>query len=307
MQGHVIYIDKKIGASMNKNVISVRKMGKDLCWTLIQQAMGMPDVKLVSDFMRDKVALLLFASESLPERLCCTAAVRQMGGTTIYEGSAASDEWRSRESRFQTHLMPIFGYYFDCVYLYNVPCDEEKLEERQKLFPVINAGSFKSHPVNALADIACMLKYIKRSGQQIKTAWIGGENGTLYSLVEASQWFGFEMKISLPPKNNIDDLKRRVEELNAPVKFVSSPQEAVADVQFIYAGRRTDEDEAKWQITPALMDETLPETRLLLSASPIRAITISEEVLNSGCAMLTLQAQYRLAVHKRILHWVFQK
>lgn len=293
---------------MSKHIITIRQMGQELCKTLILQAMGIPDVKQVSNFMSDKVALLLFARESLPERLCCTAAVRQLGGTTIYEGSAANKEWQSQESRFQSHLLPIFGYYFDCLYLYNVKLDAQRIEKECESYPVINAGCATSHPVNALADIACMLKTIKNRTEVINTAWIGNDNGTLYSLIEASRWFAFNIKVSVPPECDISALKERVKELEAPVQFVASPEEAVANAQFIYAGRFSpDNQNSQWEITPELLKKSLGSTRVLLSASPIRAIKISEEVLDSGRAMLTLQAQYRLAIHKRILHWVFSR
>ncbi len=90
-----------------------------ICWLLVQQAIGIPDAKMLSDYMSGKVALLMFAKPALPERLCVTAAMRQMGGTTIYQGEDGS-LWRKEVSSFQQHLLPIFGYYLDCLYIYNI-------------------------------------------------------------------------------------------------------------------------------------------------------------------------------------------
>lgn len=291
---------------MSRNVIAIRQMGKKLCWTLVQQAMGMPDVKMQSDFMSEKVALMLFAKQSLPERLCCTAAVRQMDGTTIYEGDAETSEWRSDESRFQTHLLPILGYYFDCLYVYGIDLDPEDIESRNLNFPLINAGGGCSHPCQTLANMACMLKCCK-SEKEIKTAWIGNANGTLCSLIEASVWFPFSMKAYIPA-DNIDALQKRIDELNAPITFVDSPEKAAAGARFIYAGKKNEDDQVKkCKICMDIFKYAQPDAQLLLSASPIRAIPIAEEVLGQGRSLLTLQAQYRLAIHKRILHWVFEK
>lgn len=288
---------------MQKNIIAIRQMGETLCWTLVHQAMGIPDVKMVSDFMENRVGLLLFAKNSLPERLCATAAIRQMGGTTIYVDNSDPREWQSQESRFQHHLLPIFGYYFDCLYLYGINLNFEEIEHDNFDFPVINAGGGSSHPINALADIACMLKLSKQKKEIISTGWIGDANGTLYSLVEASAWFPFSIKIFMPDDTGRQTIETRAQELNAPVKFVKTPEEAARDCSFIYAGKRDEGDKQK--ITPELFHGALPDARLLLSASPIRAITVEESLFNDGKMCLTLQAQYRLAIHKRLLHWLF--
>lgn len=290
---------------MQKNIIAIRQMGETLCWTLVHQAMGIPDIKMISDFMENKVGLLLFARTSLPERLCATAAVRQMGGTTIFVDSSNPREWQSQESRFQHHLLPIFGYYFDCLYLYGINLDPEEIERDNFDFPVINAGGGSSHPIHALADIACMLKLTKRQTSIISTGWIGEANGTLYSLVEASAWFPFSIKIYMPDDTGRDTIKKRAQELNVPVKFVNTPEEAARDCRFIYAGKKDEQDSQK--ITQTLFKCALPDARLLLSASPIRAISVEEALFNEGKMCLTLQAQYRLAIHKRLLHWLFSK
>lgn len=292
---------------MEKNIINIRQIGESLCWTLVHQVLGMPDVKLESDFMEGKVALLLFARDSLPERLCATAAVRQMSGTTIYEGSNGCNEWQSAESRFQKHLLPIFGYYFDCLYVYGVDLNAEEIENDNLNFPVINTGGGWSHPVHALADIACMLKQSKEK-KIIQTAWIGDANGTLFSLIEASAWFPFAMNIFMPDETGKERLVQRIKFLNVPIKFVNTPEEAVYDCRFIYAGKKAQNmDLLQGRITEKLFMEARPDAQLLLSASPIRAIPVEEIILSKGKAMLTLQAQYRLGIHKRILHWVFQK
>lgn len=290
---------------MARNAISIRQMGIDACWTLIQQALGMPDIKMNSDFFSDKVALLLFARPSLPERLCCTAAVRQMSGTTIYEG-AANDEWRSRDSHFQNHLLPIFSYYLDCLYVYGIPLTPEEVEKADLRFPVINAGNWDKHPAHALADLACLLHVVKNL-DGIETAWIGCDNGTLYSMLELMEWFPFKLHISMPPDVDKERVFQRAKELKKYVEFYDSPEKAVENVRFIYAGKREKDalPDSKWQINKNLMDHAPKNAKLLLSASPIRAIPIEKYFLTNHVSLLTKQAEYRLAIHKRILHWVF--
>lgn len=292
---------------MARNVLTIKGLGSETCWLLVQQAIGIPDAKLQSDFMTERVALLIFTRTSLPERLCVTAAVRQMGGTTIFDG-AASGSWSKEISSFQEHLVPIFGYYLDCLYTYGLPVSTWDINPQEVRFPIINAGSPDAHPAHALADIACMLR-CSRYLQGVTAAWVGCVNGTLLSLLEATAWFPFGLRVALPCPEDAAALRARAAELGTPVEFVETPEEAVAGVNFIFAGYRGDLSPAeleRWSITPALMGRARSDARLLLSASPVRAIPVSTEVLSSRASQLSRQAEYRLRVHKRLLHWVFE-
>lgn len=293
---------------MARFVTTIRELGRDTSWMLVQQALGIPDAKMPSDYMDDMVALLLFAQPSLPERLCVTAAVRQMGGSTIYQGNQG-EVWRQEMHMFQEHLLPIFSYYMDCMYIYGLPITHLDCRAEHIKFPVINAGSPEAHPAHALADIACMLKAAKNL-DGVMTAWIGCDNGTLHSLVEAMAWFPFAMNVCLPPQIDSSMLRKRIDILGVPVQFVKSPMEAVKGARFVYAGCRAglgENELAGWEITPELMRQAEKDARLLLSASPVRAIHISPEVLSSPASRLRRQAEFRLCVHKRILHWVLEK
>ena len=43
----------------------------------------------------------------------------------------------------------------------------------------------------------------------------------------------------------------------------------------------------------------------MLSASAIDVIAVDTEIFASPASLLRRQAEYRLRVHKRMLHWVF--
>ena len=94
-----------------------------------------------------------------------------------------------------------------------------------------------------------------------------------------------------------------VDKLQTPVTFVETPEEAVKDANFVFAGCRggmSAEDVGSWRLDAALMSKANPDVRLLLSASPV-----DQKILSSPASWLVRQAEYRLRVHKRILHWVF--
>lgn len=292
---------------MVRYMLDLEDLGYKTGWLLIQQVLGMPDPKMQSDFLTDKIALLLFFRPSMPERLCITAAVRQMSGTTVYQGNP-DEGWGHEVQNFQELLMPIFDYYLDVIYCYGQPVQKLRENINSLDMPLINAGSPDAHPAHALADVACMLKYSKNiEGQQ--AAWIGCANGTLFSLIEAAAWFKFSVKISMPEKMDTNIIVKKAASVNANISFAKSPEEAVKNVNFIYAGFRgnlNDEEQKIWTISPKLMSLANDKARLLLCASPMRAINISPEVL-SKASILTRQAEYRLRLHKRLLHWILQK
>lgn len=308
LQVILLQIKNLKGTAMIRYIIDLDDLGYEASWLLTQQALGMPDSKMQSDFLSDRVALLLFFRSSMPERLCITAAFRQMSGSTIFQ-SNPQEGWGQEYHSHRELLIPIFAYYLDVIYTYGLASSRLRDAVPYMQIPLINAGSEDAHPAHALADLACILRYVKTL-EGLKTAWVGGVNGTLHSLVQAAAWFKFSVKAAVPENADINGLIKKAASSGADISFTHSPEEAVRGADFIYAGFMgdlNDEQRGVWRITPKLMKLADPQARLLLCASPLRAITISDEILKSKAALLTRQAEYRLRVHKRILHWIFQK
>lgn len=282
---------------MPRHVLTIKDLGEEACWLLVQQAIGIPDAKARTDFMTERVAMLIFAQESLAERLCVTAAVRQMGGFTVYEGNQGA--WNVEIRDYQRQLMSVFNYFVDCMYTYGLPVSSWDMKNAVVEFPLINAGSPDAHPVHALADIACMLR-ASRYLNGVTASWLGCDNGSLHSLIEATAWFPFALRVALPPHLNPAPLKARVERLQTPVTFVETPEEAVRDAGYIFAGCRggmSVDDSGLWHLDAALMRKADPDARVLLSASPVEAIPVDQDILSSKASFLVQQSEYRLRVH----------
>ena len=76
----------------------------------------------------------------------------------------------------------------------------------------------------------------------------------------------------------------------------------------VFAGCRSEldiHDEPHWRITEKLMEKAAPQAHVLLGSQPIRAIGVESGLALSPRSLLLLQAENRLRVHKRLLHWVF--
>lgn len=292
---------------MYRHVINIKGLGRDVCWMLVQQALGMRDARARSDFFAGKVALLIFGELSLPERLCVTGAVRQMGGTTIYEGERRG-QWRDEWKHFQKHLLPVFGYYVDCLYTYGMPIEESDMGLNVREYPLINAGNAEAHPSHALADIACMLR-VSRELDGLTLAWVGGANGTLRSLMAATRFFPFSMRVALPHCDVSSALECHISCKGLNVKFVDSPSAAASGADYVFAGCRSDclgDDRCRWAVNGELMAACAPGSHLMLGARPVAAVPVEASLMSGPASLLEKQAEYRLRVHKRILHWVFE-
>ena len=290
-------------------MLSISELGDTVCWTLVQQAIGIPDATMHSNFMIEKVCVLFFAKPSLPERLCVSAAVRQMGGQIVYESDPTGEHWLNEMHEHQLHLLPIFNYYLDCIYLYGIPMANLKEHELDDInFPIINAGSPEAHPAHALADIAYMLK-TSRYLNSFRCAWLGTPNGTLFSLIQAARWFPFSLRIAVPEINDIAMLTSYAEGVQN-VEIVDSVSEAITDAKFIFIGSRAGIGYPlikQWEITGSLLAKADPHFSFFLAARPINALPIDEELLLSKASLLVRQSEYRLRIHKRLLHYVFSE
>jgi ornithine carbamoyltransferase len=290
---------------MPRHVLSIRDLGADACRLLVKQAIGIRDAGEYTDFMQARTAVLIFYQESLPERLCVTAAVRQMSGFVVYE--IPTHRRQEELGRYRHQILPVFDYFVDCMYIYGIPLNRRPVENVHVKFPIINAGSPDAHPVHALADIACMAR-LSGDLRGVTAAWVGCDNGTLHSLIEGTAFFPYALRVALPPAVDATPLKKAVERLQSPVFFVDNPEDAARGANYIFAGCNSDiseEETPHWRLDAGLMSLAAPGASVLLSSSPMDVIDVDTEIFVSPAAQLRRQAEYRLRVHKRLLHWVF--
>lgn len=286
-------------AHMPKRILRLTDLGYEGAWLLVQQACGIPDPRSRSSFMDNTTTLLFFAHDSLPERLCITAAVRQMGGYVVYVGPGP---WCEEVATYPRELSAIANVYMDVVYAYGFPLALlETTHEPTR--PLLNGGSPDGHPINALADIACIYHYTP-SMNDITLGWVGCANGTLTSLVEGTEYFAYNLRVALPAGSPVPESLRKAEAEGKKVALVTTPEEAVRDAHYICAGCIGDKHDTapNWMISRELLSRANEKVRIMLSASPLCSTPIEKEVLRSKASLLERQGENRLRVNKRILH-----
>lgn len=293
---------------MARYITTMKALGKDLAWILLQQARGIPEAKVMDDFLEDKTFVLLFAKADLSERLCITAAIRQMSGHTVYMDP--QEKWEEAISQFPQALLGAISYYMDGVVIHGVPSLSWQ-PGPEVVFPILNCGSKESHPAHAIADIACMMRYCGDDLRPVRIAWIGAPTGTMFSLMEATMYFPFAMNIAMPENFGSSLIEASAKEMKTDIKFFPSAEEAVKDCQFVFAGsngrgRMNFEQVKPWIITGELMAKAADNAHVLLGTSPMMSVPVEPQVITGKNSLLLLQSENRLRVYKRMLHWLFE-
>lgn len=293
---------------MARYITTLKELGKEVSWILLQQARGIPEAKAIDDFLEEKSFVLLFAKTDLSERLCVTAAIRQMSGQTMYMGP--EEKWEEAVSQFPAALMGSIRYYMDGVIVHGLPTRNWHPGPEVD-FPVLNAGNKYSHPAHAIADIASMMRYCGDDLRKVRIAWVGAPTGTMFSMIEATEFFPFALHIAMPELYHNDIFNALIKEMKTDITIHETAEEAVKGCHFIYAGssgRGTLPFDSlrKWTIDRNLMARAEDDAHVVLGTSPMNAVPIESEVLGSKNALLLLQAENRLRVYKRMLHWLFE-
>ena len=292
---------------MVRHITTLQALGKETSWLLLQQARGIPEANAVDDFMTDRTMVQMFSKPDMSERLCTTAAVRQMSGHIVYV--APEDKWQKAIEEFPVVLLGAISYYMDGLFIYGLPI-HPWTPGPELTFPVINCGAPDAHPAHAIADIVCMLRTSRDDLRGVKACWIGGATGVLHSLVQGTRFFPYSLRIALPNAGALDAplLQAAARELKTDVAFFDNPVDAIRDADYVFIGSRRQLDFEmlqKWQITSSLMSFAAPHFRVMLGTYPIDALPLESSTLVGKRSLLQLQAENRLRVYKRMLHWVF--
>ncbi len=288
---------------MPRIITTVEAMGKDLAWTLVQQAKGMPDAKGVDDFLTDRTFLVLFARHDLTERLCITAAISQMSGNAAYMGP--EEKWMDVAAIYPEALLGSLTYYVDGIIIHGQLPDEREIKEIN--FPILNVGCKEAHPCHALADIMCMMRYAKEQLNTQKLCWIGYPTGAMYSLMAATKFFPYAMSLYLPDDFDTTALRVKLAELKTNITIHTDLDSAVKGCQFIMGGSAEGmrfEDKVRMKINAELLDKTGVQSHVLAGTNPMNCVPVEMDVVAGHHDLFMLQSENKLRMYKRMLHWL---
>jgi len=145
----------------------------------------------------NKTLIMIFEKPSTRTRLSFELAMKKLGGNVLVLNPKESHYGSGNESIHDT--AKVLSQYGDIVML-RTSKHENFLEFSKHLdIPIINGLTNLSHPCQIMSDVMTF-EELKGSITNKKIAWLGDGNNVVYSLIEASVQFNFELAIACPKK-----------------------------------------------------------------------------------------------------------
>jgi len=147
--------------------------------------------------LKGKTLIMIFEKKSLRTRISFELAMKQLGGELLVLNLKDSHYGNGGESIHDT--AKVISQYGDVVMMR--ANDHKNFLKFQKNLniPIINGLTNLSHPCQIMADVMTF-EELKGPIENKKIAWLGDGNNVVYSLIEASTKFNFELTIAAPIK-----------------------------------------------------------------------------------------------------------
>jgi len=174
--------------------------------------------------LNGKILIMIFEKPSTRTRISFDLAVKQLGGKSLILNPDEIHYGSGNESLHDT--AKILSQYADIVMLRTHA--HKNVEEFSKYLdiPIINGLTDLSHPCQIMSDVMTF-EELKGPIKNKKITYLGDGNNVVYSLIEASVQFDFELCIACPkscePNKNI---LKWAKKNNANISVIKDPLKA---------------------------------------------------------------------------------
>ena len=266
-----------------------------------------PDVPL-----KDRVLIMIFEKLSTRTRISFELAMKQLGGQLLILDPKESHYGSGDENTHDT--AKILSQYGDIVMM-RVHEHEHFLEFSKHLdIPIINGLTNLSHPCQIMSDIMTF-EELKGSIKNKKIAWLGDGNNIVYSLIEASVQFNFELAIACPEKLKPNkkiikwatSKKAKISITKDPVAAINSADCVMTD-KWISMGDEVNEKKKKMMLKPYQVNKKIMKLAktdaIFMHCLPAsRGEEVTDEVMDGKRSVVWLEALNRIHVQKSIIEW----
>lgn len=284
---------------------------------------------------------LLFLNPSLRTRLSTQVAAQNLGMEAVVfnvdkEGWALEFEegviMRGNTVEHIKDAAPVLGNYFDVLGIRTFPLLKSKEDDYSEMVinkfvqyagvPVISLESATLHPLQSLTDIVTIEEeLVKRNTSPVKTkkrpkvvlTWAPHVKPLPQCVANSfAQWINAwgkaEFVIAHPENYALDD------KFTKGATITHNQQEALDDADFVYVknwSSYTDygkivETDSSWMLTQKHLEAT--NNAKVMHCLPVRRnVEVSDEVLDSGNSIVTLQAANRVWAAQAVLAQVLKR
>ena len=265
------------------------------------------DVPLVG-----KTLIMIFEKPSTRTRLSFELAMKKLGGDVLVLNPKESHYGSGDESIHDT--AKILSQYGDVVMM-RTNKHEHFLEFSKHLeIPIINGLTNLSHPVQIMATVMTY-EELRGSIANKKIAWLGDGNNVVYSLIEASVQFNFELAIACPQQLTPNKkILKWAKSKKAKILITKDPLEAahLADCvmtdKWVSMGDKGNKNKKKkllksYQVNKKIMKSAKADAVFMHCLPANRGEEVTDEVMDGKQSVVWLEALNRVHAQKSIIEW----
>jgi len=255
---------------------------------------------------------MIFEKPSTRTRISFDLSVKQLGGKSLILNPDEIHYGKGDESLYDT--AKILSQYADIVML-RTHAHKNMVEFSNYLdVPLINGLTDLSHPCQIMSDIMTF-EELRGPIKNKKIAWLGDGNNVVYSLIEASVKFDFELRIASPKgyepnktilqwakKNNSNILITR-----DPIIAASSADCIMTD-KWVSMGDKINKNKKKkalkpYQVNKKIMKVANTEAIFMHCLPASRGEEVTNDVIDGNQSSVWLEALNRIHAQKSIIEW----
>lgn len=264
--------------------------------------------------LADMQLALVFEKPSLRTKVSFDAAIRQLGGCTVYLGQ--NEVGLGQRESIADVARTLSRYVNGIIVRTFAHKTLVELAEYASV-PVVNALSDEEHPCQALADLLTIAEK-KEAIHGIRIAFIGDGNNVAASLAQAVTMLGGHFSIASPkeyvlPAHVAAQVKEHADASGGSFEQVITPADAVRDADVVYTDvwvsmGQEDEKEMRaktfegYSVTVDLMTLAKPDAIFMHDLPAHRGEEVTDEVIDGPQSVIFDQAENRLHAQRALLH-----
>ena len=260
----------------------------------------------------NKTLIMIFEKPSTRTRISFELAMKRLGGNSIILNPEQIHYGRGNENIHDT--AKVLSQYGDIIMM-RAEKHENFLKFSKYLnIPIINGLTDLNHPCQTMSDIATF-EELKGSIKNKKIAWLGDGNNIVYSLIEASVKFNFQLAIACPKK--LEPNKKIVKwakNKKAKILITQDPKKAadLADCimtdKWISMGDKSNKKKKKKLLKPYQVNEKIMKfakaDAIFMHCLPAsRGEEVTNKIMDGKQSAVWLQASNRVYVQESIIEW----
>jgi len=259
-----------------------------------------------------KILIMIFEKPSTRTRISFDIAVKQLGGKSLILNPDEIHYGTGDESLYDT--AKVLSQYADIVMLRTHEHNNILEFSKHLEVPLINGLTNLNHPCQIMSDIMTF-EELRGPIKNKKIAWLGDGNNIVYSLIEASVKFDFELRIACPkgyePNKNIlqwvKKNKGSVLLTQDPMKAASSADCVMTD-KWISMGDKINKNKKKkalknYQVNKKIMKVAKKDSIFMHCLPASRGEEVTNDVMDGNQSVVWLESLNRIHAQKSIIEW----